>query len=169
MDIRTKFNQLLKDSGFSIRALSQKSGVRRQTIMRFLAGGNIHILNLEKLLSSLGQEVVFRTSVRPVSELKGRLNFDEKALKKFCRKNSIKYLAVFGSVLRDDFGKDSDIDVLIELKKPVSFFKFDEIEGGLKKIFKTSHKLDLVTQNSISPLIASEINNTSEVLYEEAA
>ena len=42
------------------------------------------------------------------------LEFDKEVLADFCRTNRIRSLAFFGSVLRDDFGADSDVDVLVE-------------------------------------------------------
>lgn len=136
--------------------------------MRFLAGGNIHLANLEKLLSTVGYTISFHKK-NAHSTVGNRLNYDQKELGKFCQKNLITHLAIFGSVLRSDFKKDSDIDLLVKFEKPISFFGFAKIEDGLQKIFKTAHKLDLVTINSVSPLIADEITKTSEVIYEEAA
>ncbi len=165
--------RLIDKAGLSVRQLSLKSGVRRQSIMHFLAGGNIHLGNLEKILSALGHGIEFPETRHPLEAGKGliqrRLHYNRAGLKKFCRANGITYLAVFGSVLRDDFAEDSDIDIVIKLKRPVSFFDFMDIEEGLKKLFRTSHKLDVVTVNSVSPLIAREINSDSEILYEEAA
>lgn len=173
MDIRVEIKRLTEKAELSVRQLSLKSGVRRQSIMHFLAGGNIHLNNLEKILSALGHEIEFSETRHPHGTSKDltqrRLRINRAALKKFCRANGIKYLAVFGSVLRDDFVEDSDIDVVIKLKQPVSFFDFMDIEEGLKRLFKTRHKLDVVTVNSVSPIIADEINNDSEILYEEAA
>lgn len=168
MSIRLDLKRILEEKGLSVRRLSIESGVRRQSIMRFLAGGNIHITNLEKILSSVGYAILLRKK-NTASNIGGKFSFDPNELGKFCKKNSITRLAVFGSVLRTDFKKDSDIDLLIKFAKPVSFFGFAKIEKDLQKIFKTTHKLDIVTANSISPLIADEIKGTSEVIYEEAA
>ena len=46
-----------------------------------------------------------------------RIEFDREALAALCRRHHIKRLAFFGSVLRDDFGPDSDIDVLYEFEE----------------------------------------------------
>ena len=45
------------------------------------------------------------------------INISPDALAGFCRRNHIKRLAFFGSVLRDDFGPDSDVDVLYEFEE----------------------------------------------------
>ncbi len=51
----------------------------------------------------------------------------------FCRRHHIRKLALFGSVLRDDFRPDSDVDVLVEFEPEarVGFFEFVEIEDEL--------------------------------------
>lgn len=136
--------------------------------MQFLAGGNIHINNLEKIATAFGHDLVLSKVGSPTT-LTERIGMDKHKLEKFCKENNIASLAIFGSALRDDFKEDSDIDILIELKKPVSLFEFADIETGLKKILKTQHKLDVVTKNGVSHLIADEIEKTSEVLYDEAA
>jgi len=42
------------------------------------------------------------------------ISFDQKRLALFCQQHHIRRLALFGSVLREDFGPDSDVDVLVE-------------------------------------------------------
>ena len=41
---------------------------------------------------------------------------DREKLAEFCRRNHIRKLALFGSVLREDFGLDSDVDMLVEFE-----------------------------------------------------
>ena len=48
--------------------------------------------------------------------MRARIQIDRETLADFCRRNHIRRLAFFGSVLRDDFGPDSDIDVLVEFE-----------------------------------------------------
>ena len=48
--------------------------------------------------------------------MRARIPIDQKKLSDCCRRNHIRRLALFGSVLRDDFGPDSDIDVLVEFE-----------------------------------------------------
>lgn len=45
-----------------------------------------------------------------------KIEIPKKELAKFCRRNHIRKLALFGSVLRDDFRLDSDVDVLVEFE-----------------------------------------------------
>ena len=53
------------------------------------------------------------------------ITLDRDIIKKFCLKNGIKKLSLFGSVLREDFGSDSDIDFLVEFMpgERVGFFQ----------------------------------------------
>jgi predicted nucleotidyltransferase len=45
------------------------------------------------------------------------ISIPQKKIKRYCQRNHIKKLALFGSFLRNDFGSDSDIDVLVEFEK----------------------------------------------------
>jgi predicted nucleotidyltransferase/DNA-binding Xre family transcriptional regulator len=171
MDIREKIQEMVDEAGISIRELSEKSGVRRASIMNFLKGGNIHLKNLEKLLAALGYALEpTKLEGRPdPTLLRERIEVSKEKLKEFCSRNNIEYLAVFGSVLRDDFRDDSDIDVLVRLESDVSFFELMDIEEELKGVFGTDHKIDLVTEQALSPLIREEIGSAYEVLYEKVA
>lgn len=173
MELRSEIDQILKASKMSIRQLSIKSGVRRQSIMHFLNGGNIHLNNLDKMLAALGRSLNITNKAaqknEPIDLLRKRIRIVDGEIKKFCKANGIKYLAIFGSALRDDFGKESDIDIVIAPKKPITYFELSDIEEGLKELFRTDRKLDVITQKSVSPLLISEIDKSCEVLYEKAA
>lgn len=136
--------------------------------MQFLAGGNIHIGNLEKIISTLGYDcaLVKTGNIKPFEK---RLRVDRKKLTRFCKDNDIASVSLFGSVLRNDFSKDSDVDVMIRIKKPITFFELADIEDGLKKILNTKHKLDIVTDEGLSPLIKLEVEKSKEVIYAETA
>ncbi len=84
----------------------------------------------------------------------------------FCRKWKIKEFALFGSVLRDDFRPESDIDVLVTFG-PDADFNFNnrmEMEEEIKEIF--GRKVDLVEKRLIrNPFRRYEILTTKEVVY----
>ena len=171
MDVNSQIKELVEKSGLSIRQLSIQSSVRRQSLIHFLNGGNIHLKNLEKLLKFLGCEIELKKmvpKVKPCSPLEGRVSLKKKDIAKFCAKYGINYLAVFGSVLTGDFKDTSDIDVLVSFDKDISFFELMDVEEGLKKLFDTRHTIDLLIRKSISPLIKDSVEKGSEVLYAKA-
>ena len=84
----------------------------------------------------------------------------------FCRKWQIAELALFGSVLRNDFAPGSDVDVLITLspEASVSLFDFVEMQEELEKVFQ--RKVDLVSKGGLrNPFRRHEILNTRQVVY----
>lgn len=69
----------------------------------------------------------------------------------------IRTIGIFGSYVRGEQTEGSDIDVLVELEKPIGFFKFLELEEHLGKI--TGLKVDLVTKKALKPMIGKYILN----------
>ncbi len=67
----------------------------------------------------------------------------------FCRRWDVSELALFGSVLRDDFGPESDVDVLVTLGEKAEHTLFDlhQMEEDLRSIF--GHDVDLVSRRGI--------------------
>lgn len=133
--------------------------------MRFLDGGNIHLDNLQKVLATLG----YNMTLTPSTKKQTKIKMDHQAIAKLCRHYHVKMLALFGSVLRDDFSKESDIDILVDFEKPIGFFDLANFEADLRQLFHTSHPLDVVTVKSLSPLLAGNVINSSEVVYDKAA
>ncbi|MGI8688553.1 MAG: nucleotidyltransferase family protein [Thermomicrobiales bacterium] len=86
----------------------------------------------------------------------------------FCRAHHIRWLALFGSVLRDDFTDSSDIDVLVEFapEHPVTFFDLYDMEEELSRLFG-GRKIDLVTAASLHRLIRERVLPLVEVQYAE--
>jgi predicted nucleotidyltransferase len=82
----------------------------------------------------------------------------------FCRAHGIRRLALFGSVLRDDFGPESDIDVLIEFQPGVRVgLAFIRLQDELSEIL--GHTVDLNTPGSISRYFRDEVLDEAEELY----
>lgn len=84
----------------------------------------------------------------------------------FCRKWKVTEFALFGSVLRDDFGPDSDIDVLVELAPNHGLGLFDWVDmiGELKALF--GREIDLVSKRALrNPFRRHEILTTREVIH----
>lgn len=69
---------------------------------------------------------------------------------------SVKKIGLFGSFSNDTFDEQSDIDLLVELEKPIGW-KFFTLEIYLEKIF--NRKIDLVTKNGLKEQIKKKILN----------
>jgi predicted nucleotidyltransferase len=99
-------------------------------------------------------------------KIKGKLEIPLDKIEAFCRKWKIKELALFGSVLREDFRPDSDIDVLVTFA-PGGGFTFDnrvEMLDEIAEIF--GREVDLVEKDTIrNPFRRQEILKTKEVVY----
>ncbi len=87
----------------------------------------------------------------------------------FCRQHGIRKLAFFGSILRNDFGPDSDVDVLVEFEPgaAVSFFKLYDLEQELSGILG-GRKVDLNTPRSLSKYFRDEVLAEAEVEFVQA-
>jgi predicted nucleotidyltransferase len=95
-----------------------------------------------------------------------RLNVSLEALRDLCNRFGIRELSVFGSILRDDFHPDSDVDVLIDLQpdQSMSIERFLAIRDELESLFR--RPVDLVEKQLLSnPYRRGEILRTREVLY----
>jgi hypothetical protein len=93
-----------------------------------------------------------------------RVTFPRDAIAEFCRRHHIRRLAVFGSVLRDDFRADSDVDVLVEFDPThVPGLGFFAMEDELSRIL--GRKVDLNTPQFLSPSVRAEALAEAEVHY----
>ena len=83
----------------------------------------------------------------------------------FCRRNHIRKLSLFGSVLSDSFGPDSDIDVLVEFEPGhVPGLGLIRMQDELSEIFG-GKKVDLVTPKFLNRRIQSSIQSEAVVQY----
>jgi uncharacterized protein len=82
----------------------------------------------------------------------------------FCRRNSIRRLAVFGSALRDDFSSASDIDMLVEFEPGTSVgLRFFALEEELTAL--VGRKVDLNTPGFLNRRFRDQVIAESETLY----
>jgi hypothetical protein len=89
------------------------------------------------------------------------------AVAEFCRRHRILKLSLFGSILRDDFGPRSDIDVLVTFEPgETPGFGFIGIQDELSEIL--GRKVDLHTPASLSRYFSEEVLREAEVLYDAA-
>ena len=94
-----------------------------------------------------------------------KLEVPRDAVAEFCRRNHIRRLALFGSVLRDDFGADSDVDPLVEFEPGrVPGLAFFRMQRELAELL--GRNVDLNTAADLSPYFRDEVVAEAEVVYD---
>jgi hypothetical protein len=90
------------------------------------------------------------------------------AVSAFCRRHRVRRLALFGSILRDDFGPGSDIDVLVEFERDGApgFFELGEMREELSTLF--GRDVDLRTPRSLSPYFRDRVLREALPLHDAA-
>lgn len=96
------------------------------------------------------------------------LSIPRAELAAFCRANGIRRLSIFGSAVRDDFGPESDVDLLVEFESGrVPGFRFVSMAAELSELF--GRRVDVLTRRSVerSPnyIRRKEILDSAEVIY----
>ena len=93
------------------------------------------------------------------------ISVDKETLKRFCMENRIRKLMFFGSVLRDDFSPESDIDVIVEFEAgaSVGMIKLARLERELSEIM--GRKVDLNTEGFLSPYFKDEVLREATTQY----
>jgi len=83
----------------------------------------------------------------------------------FCRRNHIRSLSFFGSVLSEDFGPDSDVDVLVEFEPGhrVGLIRLAGMEIELSRIL--GRRIDMRTPADLSRYFRQEVLDVAEVQY----
>jgi uncharacterized protein len=96
------------------------------------------------------------------------INFDEAKLNKFCRSNSIIRMSLFGSILGESFGPDSDIDLLVEFdpRCRISLFDVGGMAADLRDIL--GRDVDLRTAQDLSIYFRDDVIRQAKPLYAAA-
>jgi predicted nucleotidyltransferase len=88
-------------------------------------------------------------------------------VERFCRDRGIRRMALFGSVLRDDFRPESDLDVLVEFQPGVRVgLRFFEMERELSQLF--GRKVDLNTPGFLSKYFRDRVVREAKTIYDAA-
>ena len=97
---------------------------------------------------------------------KARIKIPGAEIARFCKRNHIRKLSLFGSVLRDDFKSDSDIDFLVEFEdgKVPGLIGLSRMERELSEMLG-GRKVDLRTPQDLSIHFRQEVVETAEVQY----
>lgn len=81
------------------------------------------------------------------------------------KKQGVLKAAIFGSFARGEEKKNSDVDMLIKLRKDKSGFDFIELKINLEE--KLGKKVDLVSYNGVHPLLKDRILKDQKIIYEK--
>lgn len=96
-----------------------------------------------------------------------RLQVDQRLLREFCHRHHIRRLSFFGSVVREDFGPSSDVDVLVEFQPGhVPGLEFFEFQDELSRLL--GRRVDLNTPGSLSKYFRERVLAEAEDQYVEA-
>ena len=93
------------------------------------------------------------------------IDIDQQRIGEFCRRWQVSELALFGSVLRDDFRPDSDVDVLVEFLPGTrrEFVDFEDMAAELAAIF--GRRVDVVPKRGLRPRLREEVLGSAKVVY----
>ena len=92
------------------------------------------------------------------------ITIDSEVIAEFCQRWQIQELALFGSVLREDFSSESDIDVLVKFLPEARIgWEFIDIQDELTEIL--GRQVDLQTYQSLSRYFRDEVLQLAQVIY----
>ena len=95
-----------------------------------------------------------------------RIQIPKDLIAEFCRRHNIRRLSFFGSILREDFRTDSDVDVLVEFEpgREVGLFRLAAMERELSELLG-GRKADIRTPEDLSRYFRSKVMSIAEVQY----
>ena len=101
--------------------------------------------------------------------MSAKISIDRRKIAGFCQRHRIQRLALFGSVLRDDFRSDSDVDVLVQFEPDATpgLIRLAGMEIELSEIL--GRKADLRTPAELSRYFRDEVVGLAQVQYDAAA
>jgi len=101
--------------------------------------------------------------------MRARITLDQEKIAEFCQRWKIIEFALFGSVLRDDFRPDSDVDVLATFASDADWSLFDHVDMQEELSDLLGRKVDLVSRRAIERsdnwIRRKAILNTAEQIY----
>jgi uncharacterized protein len=94
-----------------------------------------------------------------------RIPVPDRQLPGFCRRYHVRRLALFGSVLRDDFRLDSDVDVLVAFEPGarIGFVTLSRMQRELTELFQ--RPVDLVPMDGLKPIIRESVMSSAQDVY----
>ena len=101
--------------------------------------------------------------------IRPEIGLTEEALAAFCRRWKIVEFALFGSVLREDFGPESDLDVMVTYAPDAEWGLFDVVAMENELAELAGRPVDLLTKRAVesshNPIRRKEILGTADVVY----
>ena len=100
-----------------------------------------------------------------MSDLRQRFPVPSEKVEEFCRRHKIRRLSLFGSVLRDDFGPDSDVDVLVDYEAGAQVSLFDLVRQEKELSALVGRKVDLRTPEELSRFFRNDVIREAALQY----
>jgi predicted nucleotidyltransferase len=97
------------------------------------------------------------------------LSVPRKQIQIFCQRHHIRRMSFFGSVLRDDFGPESDIDVLVEFEEGARVTLFDMVDMQDELAALLGRHIDLATPDGLNRHLQADVLAHAQVIYDRAA
>lgn len=93
------------------------------------------------------------------------IEISDEELAEICRRYHVRELALFGSILRDDFDESSDIDVLVEFEPnaPIGFIALQDFQEELSTLFGRS--VDVVTKPGLNRHFREPVLKNARIIY----
>jgi predicted nucleotidyltransferase len=97
--------------------------------------------------------------------VQNRIIIPDQRLTELCRRYHVRELALFGSVLREDFRDDSDIDVLVEFEPgaPIDLILYVRLGRELSELL--GRRVDLVEKPGLKPFLRDEVLSSARTIY----
>ena len=100
-----------------------------------------------------------------VSRTSAHIPIQRRQIAGLCRRYHVRRLALFGSVLREDFRPESDVDVLVafEPEARIGFVTLSRMQRELSALFQ--RPVDLVPMDGLKPIIREEVLSSAQDVY----
>ena len=98
-------------------------------------------------------------------DMLSQIEIPQEKIAELCRQFSVRELALFGSVLRDDFSASSDVDLIVDFAPDaqIGFMAFSKMQRELEDLF--NRPVDLVSKNGLNRRIRQTILDEARVIY----
>ncbi len=143
---------------------ADRQGVSLNQFILWAVAEKVGELRQVSQVSEVRSDYAIHAPFPSAKRAKTALHFSRRSLAETCRKNSITWLAVFGSVARGEADSESDLDLLARFSVRTSLLRMVRVERELGDVL--GRKVDLQTEASLSPYIRQNIQRDLKVLYE---